>query len=79
MSWYLFKNEVLPYVLDGDAAVSLLAPDGEGVDHQDNELSILHANGNHLSIGTVRGAFGRMTQAHLVQKFLTHKTRQQSM
>lgn len=73
------KSDVLPDVLDGDTAVSLLAPDGERVDQQDDELSVLHTDGNHLSVGTVRGALGRMAQTHLVQKFLTQKTRQQHM
>lgn len=70
MSIYLLKTSVLPYVLDDDAAVSLLAPHCEGVDQQDYELSVLHANRNHLSIGAVGGALGRMTQTHLVQEFL---------
>lgn len=74
----VLKNDVPPYVLDGDAAISLLAPDGEGVDQQDDELSVLHTDGHHLSVGTVRGALGRMTQTHLVQKFLTQKTRKQN-
>ncbi len=68
------EEQFLPYVLDGNAAVSLLAPDGEGVDQQDDELSVLHADGHHLSIGTVRGALGRMTQTNFVQEFLTQKT-----
>lgn len=66
--------DVLPYVLYGHAAVSLLAPDREGVDQQDYELSVLHADGNHLAVWTVGRALGRMTQTHLIQEFLTHKT-----
>lgn len=75
MFWYLLRADVVPYVLDGNAAVSLLAPDGEGVDQQDDELSVFHADGNHLSVGAVGGALGRMTQTHLVQEFLTQKPR----
>lgn len=67
-------SRFVPYILDGNAAVSLLAPDGERVDQQDDELSVLRTDGNHLSIGTVRRALGRMTQTHLVQKFLSGKT-----
>lgn len=75
MSWSLLDTDVVPYVLDGDAAVSFLAPDGEGVDQQDDEFSVLHADGNHLSVGAVGGALGGVTQTHLVQEFLTQKTR----
>ena len=64
------RPDLLPYVLDGDAAVSLLAPDSEGVDEQDDELAVLHADRNHLSVGAVGRALGRMTQTHLVEKFL---------
>lgn len=71
----IYKTHVVPYILDADAAVPLLAPDSEGVDQQDDELSVLHTDGNHLSVGTVGGALGRMTQTNLVQKFLTQKTR----
>lgn len=53
--------------------VSLLAPDGERVDQQDDELPVLHANGNHFSVGTVGRALGRMAQTHLVQEFLRQK------
>lgn len=69
-------DKVVPYVLDGDAAISLLAPDGEGVDQQDDELSVLHADGDHLSIGAVGGALGRMSQTHLVQQFLQQTAQQ---
>lgn len=54
-------SEDLPNVLDGDIAVPLLPPDGQRVDQQDDELSSLHADGNHLSVGTVGRALGRMT------------------
>lgn len=60
-------TSVIPYVLDGDAAISLLAPDGQGVDQQHDELAVLHADGDHLPIGAVGGALGRMTQTYPVQ------------
>jgi len=74
MSSYSYGLNVLPDILDGDTAISLLAPHCERVDQQDDELSILHADGNHFSVGAVGRALGRMTQTHLVQEFLMHKT-----
>lgn len=66
-------TSVLPYVLNGDAAVPLLAPDGQGVDQQHDELAVLHADGDHLPVGAVGGALGRMSQTHPVQQFLQQK------
>lgn len=68
-----WNTSVLPNVLDGDAAVPLLAPDGQGVDQQHDELAVLHADGDHLPVGTVGGALGRMSQAHPVQQFLQQR------
>lgn len=66
-----------PYVLDGDAAVSPLAPHSERVYQQDNKLSVLRSNRYHFSVRAVGGALGRMTQTHFVQKFLLMKTKKQ--
>lgn len=59
-------TSILPYVLDGDTAVPLLAPYGQGVDQQHDELAVLHANRDHLPVGAVGGALGRMSQTYPV-------------
>ncbi len=64
-----------PYVLDGHAAVSLLAPYAQWIDQQHDELSVLHPDGHHLTVRTVRRALRRMTQTDLVQEFLEDKKR----
>lgn len=67
----------VPYILDGGASVSLLAPDFEWRHQQDDELSVLHADGHHVSLRTVADGVGRVAQVHLVQHFLfTHKASQ---
>ncbi len=62
-----------PYVLDGHAAVSLLAPYGQWIHQQHDELSVLHPDGHHLTVRTVRRALRRMTQIDFVQEFLEDK------
>lgn len=66
-------TSVILNVLDGDAAVPLLAPDGQRVDQQHDELAVLHADGDHLPIGAVGGALGRMSQTYPVQQFLQQR------
>lgn len=64
-----FQQQVkgdLPDILDGNTAISLLAPHSQRVDQQDDELPILHPDGNDLSVRTVGRALGRMAQTYLV-------------
>lgn len=56
-----------PYVLDGHATVSFLAPYGQWIHQQHDELSVLHPDGHHFTVRTVRRALRRMTQTDFVQ------------
>lgn len=56
----------VPDILDGRFPVSFFPPNFQAVHQQDDELSILHANGHHLPIGAIGCTPGRMAQVHLV-------------
>lgn len=66
---------VLPDVLDGGAAVSLLRPHLQRVGEEEEELAVLHPHRQHLSVCAVADAASRVADAHFVQQFLTTERR----
>lgn len=60
----------LPYILDRRAPVSFLSPDFEGGNQQNDELSVLHADGHHVSLRTVTDGACWVAQVHLIQHLL---------
>lgn len=56
----------VPDILDSRFPISFFPPNFQAVHQQDDELSILHANGHHLPIRAVGCTPGWVAQVHLV-------------
>ena len=61
---------LVPNIQDRRAPVPFLAPDFERGNQQDDELSILHADGHHVSFRTVADGTRWVTEVDLIQHLL---------
>lgn len=75
LSFFTPALALLPDVLDGGAAVSLLRPHLQRIGEEEEELPVLHPHRQHLSVCAVADAASRVADAHFVQQFLTRERR----